>query len=124
MSEENTQRKRSFRLPHVYTIVFLLMVVFAVLTWIIPSGSYERQVIETAAGEKEVAVAGTYAPQDKVSTDPETGEVVDLRCNVMHPWRRRRRGVRPSHRRVLCHHHQDQRHQRGPQPRHRQVPPP
>ena len=93
MSEENTQRKRSFRLPHVYTIVFLLMVVFAVLTWIIPSGSYERQVIETAAGEKEVAVAGTYAPQDKVSTDPETGEVVDLRCNVMQLLQAPTRGI-------------------------------
>ena len=93
MSEENTQRKRSFRLPHVYTIVFLLMVVFAVLTWIIPSGSYERQVIETAAGEKEVAVAGTYAPQDKVSTDPETGEYVDLRCNVMQLLQAPTRGI-------------------------------
>lgn len=84
MSGESSSRKRrSFSLPHVYTIVFLLMVVFAVLTWIVPSGSYERKTIQTAAGEKEVAVAGTYKPQDKVYTDSKTGEKVDLRCSVM-----------------------------------------
>ncbi len=75
-------KKKKFQLPHVYTIIFLLMVVFAVLTWIVPSGQYERQVVQTAAGEKEVAVAGTYTPRDKVYTDPETGETVDLRTNV------------------------------------------
>ncbi len=84
MAEEGTsiKRKKKFQLPHVYTIIFLLMVVFAVLTWIVPSGSYERQTIETAAGEREVAVAGTYTPTDKVYTDSETGEEVDLRCDV------------------------------------------
>ncbi|MCI1664780.1 MAG: YfcC family protein [Atopobiaceae bacterium] len=63
------KKKRKFQLPHVYTIVFLLMILFAVLTWIIPSGSYERQTIETAAGERDVAVAGTYTPTDKVQED-------------------------------------------------------
>lgn len=84
MADEHAQPKRKkFQLPHVYTIVFLLMILFAVLTWIVPSGSYERQTVETAAGEKEVAVAGTYTPTDKVYTDSETGEEVDLRCSLM-----------------------------------------
>ena len=42
---------------------------FAVLTWVLPSGSFEREVISTAAGEREVAIAGTYAEVDKVSED-------------------------------------------------------
>ena len=50
-----------FQLPHVYTIVFLLMIVFTVLTWVVPSGMYERTTVETAAGEREVAVARTCA---------------------------------------------------------------
>jgi len=84
MAEESiTPKKRKFQLPHVYTIVFLLMIVFAVLTWIVPSGAYQTQTIETAAGEKEVAVAGTYAPMDKTYTDEKTGEEVDLRCDIM-----------------------------------------
>lgn len=69
MEEEAATRKRGFELPHVYTICFLLMVVFAILTWIVPSGSYERVEMETAAGTREVAVAGTYQSVDKVGED-------------------------------------------------------
>ena len=57
---KKTNRRFKFKLPHVYTIMFLLIVVFAVLTWIVPSGQYQRKTISTAAGEREVAVAGTY----------------------------------------------------------------
>lgn len=67
-----------FRVPHVYTIIFLLMVVFAVLTWVVPSGAFDRQEVDG----REVTVAGTYQEVDKVSVDPETGEEVDLRQGV------------------------------------------
>ena len=68
MAEEAiTQKKKGFEIPHVYTICFVLMVLFAILTWIVPSGSFERVEMETAAGTRNVAVAGTYAPVEKVS---------------------------------------------------------
>lgn len=70
---KKTNRRFKFKLPHVYTIMFLLIVVFAVLTWIVPSGQYQRKTISTAAGEREVAVAGTYEQVDKNYTDSETG---------------------------------------------------
>lgn len=82
MSEDvKTKGKKRFslKLPHVYTIAFLLIIFFAVLTWIVPSGSFERTVIDTAAGEREVAVAGTYQEVDKQYVDEETGESADLR---------------------------------------------
>lgn len=66
-----------FQLPHVYTIVFLLMIVFTVLTWVVPSGMYERTTVETAAGEREVAVAGTYQEVPKIY------EGEDLRQGIM-----------------------------------------
>ena len=44
------QKKKKFELPHVYTIAFLLIILFAVLTWIVPSGQFERTEMETAAG--------------------------------------------------------------------------
>src|SRR5262245_65074610 len=34
-------RKRGFSLPSAYTILFILIVFVAILTWIIPAGSYE-----------------------------------------------------------------------------------
>ena len=53
------KKKKKFELPHVYTIAFLLIILFAILTWIVPSGQFERTMMDTAAGEREVAVAGT-----------------------------------------------------------------
>lgn len=40
--QEKSKRKFKLRLPHVYTIAFLLIVFFAVLTWIVPSGQFDR----------------------------------------------------------------------------------
>lgn len=80
--QEKPKRRFHLQLPHVYTIAFMLIVFFAVLTWIVPSGQFDRQTIQTAAGEREVAVAGTYQEVDKVYTDSETGETVDLRQGI------------------------------------------
>ena len=69
MAEEALTEKKGFQVPHVYTICFLLMVLFAILTWVVPSGAFERMEMETAAGTRNVAVAGTYAPVEKVTED-------------------------------------------------------
>ena len=43
MSEgRGTQKKRRFRVPHVYTIIFALTVLTALASLVIPSGAYER----------------------------------------------------------------------------------
>ena len=72
-----TEKKRTLRVPHVYTIILVLMAVFAVLTWVVPSGSFERQEVNG----REVTVSGTYEPVDKVYTD-EDGNEVDLRQGI------------------------------------------
>ena len=87
-----TEKKRGIRVPHVYTIILALMAIFAVMTWLVPSGSFERQEVNG----REVTVAGTYEPIDKVYTD-EDGNEVDLRQGLMfwkplrsvssRPWR-------------------------------------
>ena len=66
------KKKFKLQLPHVYTLAFILIIVFAILTWILPSGQFDRQLINTAAGEREVAVDGTYHMIDKVS---ESGDL-------------------------------------------------
>ena len=48
--------------PTAYTILFLLIVVVAALTWIIPAGEYERAMNEAVG--REVAVPGTYQTVD------------------------------------------------------------
>jgi len=61
-STEEPDIKSGFRFPSAFTILFALIVLVAVLTWIIPAGQYER-VASEALG-KDVPVAGTYAPTD------------------------------------------------------------
>ncbi|PKM31248.1 MAG: C4-dicarboxylate ABC transporter [Gammaproteobacteria bacterium HGW-Gammaproteobacteria-11] len=46
------------RFPTAYTILFLLIIFVAALTWIIPAGQYERAMNESVG--REVAVPGTY----------------------------------------------------------------
>lgn len=61
--------KNKLHMPHVLTLIFLLIIAVAILTWILPSGEFERTVMDTSAGERSVAVAGTYHFVDKVLED-------------------------------------------------------
>lgn len=63
------KKKLQFHMPHVLTLIFFLIIVVAVLTWILPSGQFERAVMETSTGERSVAVAGTYHAVDKITED-------------------------------------------------------
>jgi len=63
------KKKNKLHMPHVLTLIFLLIVAVAILTWILPSGEFERTLMDTSAGERSVAVAGTYQPVDKVLKD-------------------------------------------------------
>ncbi len=60
--------KKKFRMPTAYTILFLLLILVAAATWIIPAGAYDR------AGEDETPVAGTYQPVEQQPQGP--GDVV------------------------------------------------
>lgn len=55
------------KFPSAHTILFLLIIVIAALTWIIPAGQYDRQMNDTLG--KEVPVAGTY---HHVKANPQT----------------------------------------------------
>ncbi len=56
-------------MPHVLTLIFFLIVVVAVMTWVVPSGEFERTMMQTSTGERSVAVAGTYHTVEKVLDD-------------------------------------------------------
>ena len=56
-------------MPHVLTLIFFLIVVVSVMTWVVPSGEFERTMMQTSTGERSVAVAGTYHTVEKVLDD-------------------------------------------------------
>lgn len=89
MATESSKAIKQFKVPHVYAIIFALMVIFAVLTWIVPSGSYQRQEVNG----REVTVAGTYEQSEKTYIDEETGDEVDLRQGVFDVLQAPTRGI-------------------------------
>ncbi len=55
---DKNKRTMDFRNPHAYVIIFLLIIFSMVLTWILPSGSFDR-VIDGVSG-REIAIPGTF----------------------------------------------------------------
>lgn len=92
MAAESSKGIKQFKVPHVYAIIFALMVIFAVLTWIVPSGSYQRQEVNG----REVTVAGTYEQSGKTYIDEETGDEVDLRQGVFDVLQAPTRGIQEA----------------------------
>lgn len=48
------------KVPHTYVIVFAIVVFSAILTWVIPGGSYDRTVVNVNGTDREVIVQGSY----------------------------------------------------------------
>lgn len=46
------------KIPHTYVILFLMIVIAAVLTWVLPAGQFEREVVEGLS--RPVVVPGSY----------------------------------------------------------------
>lgn len=92
MAAESSKGIKQFKVPHVYAIIFALMVIFAVLTSIVPSGSYQRQEVNG----REVTVAGTYEQSEKTYIDEETGDEVDLRQGVFDVLQAPTRGIQEA----------------------------
>lgn len=60
------------KLPHTYVLVFSIIIISAILTWIIPGGRYDRQTIVVNGVERSVIVSGSYKPAESV---PQTWQV-------------------------------------------------
>lgn len=54
------KKKRQF--PHTYVIIFSLVALSALLTWVVPGGVFEREVIEVNGVPRSVVVADSYHP--------------------------------------------------------------
>ncbi|OZA00378.1 MAG: C4-dicarboxylate ABC transporter [Rhizobiales bacterium 17-65-6] len=62
VSSDTKDKRLASRFPTAYTILFLLIILMAGLTWVIPAGKFDR--VQNAAVGREVAVAGTYKTVD------------------------------------------------------------
>ena len=56
-------QKKKFELPHIFAILFAIIIICTILTWIIPAGTFDY--VENEDG-RNIAVAGTWHPVDDV----------------------------------------------------------
>lgn len=58
---------KKIKMPSAYTLLFIIIIAVAVLTWVVPGGSYEMRVDEET--EREIPVSGTY---EQLPSDEQT----------------------------------------------------
>lgn len=59
-TSQQAPKKKGFKMPDIYIILGLFILLMAVLTYVVPAGQYDRQVVETAHGVQNLVVANTY----------------------------------------------------------------
>ena len=62
----------SKKIPHTYVIIFCIIVLAAVLTWILPGGEYERTIAETGGIKREIIKEGSFR---YVESEPQTWQI-------------------------------------------------
>ena len=60
------------KIPHTYVIVFTIVVLCAVLTWIIPGGAFERETVSVNGIDRSVVIPGSFHYTDQ---NPQTWQV-------------------------------------------------
>lgn len=58
-------------MPHTLVVVMALVVFVLALSWVVPSGEYDRIKVDTNEGQRTVTVAGTYHEVPKVYLGPQ-----------------------------------------------------
>ena len=61
------------KIPHTYTIIFSIILLCAVLSWIIPAGEYSRHTVEVNGTTRSVIVDNSYHAVESV---PQTWDTV------------------------------------------------
>ena len=62
--------KKGFQMPNTWLIVFGLIVIMAVLSWIVPPGSFDYQKVDVNGTMRNIAIAGSYHPVDPATAQP------------------------------------------------------
>jgi uncharacterized ion transporter superfamily protein YfcC len=60
------------KIPHTYVIVFSIVVISAILTWIIPGGSFDRHVVSVNGIDRNVVIPGSF---HYTESKPQTWQV-------------------------------------------------
>lgn len=67
---ESNAKKRRFKVPHTYVILFAMIIIMALLTYVIPAGQYQKMEITTESGTRMVVDPNSYANVDSKPAMP------------------------------------------------------
>lgn len=70
VKEENKEVKKQFKFPDTLIIVAVVVLLVAILSWIIPSGSYDYHEVNINGTLRNVAINGTYHTIPKSDVTP------------------------------------------------------
>lgn len=65
-----TLEKKKFKMPDTWIVVFAMVAIVAVLSWVVPAGSYEYHQVEINGTIRNLAIDGSYQVIDKAETSP------------------------------------------------------
>jgi len=65
--DASAPKSPGFRMPDTLALMFFLMIVALIMTWVLPAGSYDTVINDSG---REVVVAGTYSVVDDAETLP------------------------------------------------------
>jgi len=60
------------KIPHTYVIVFSIVVLAAIMTWVVPGGSFDRQTVTVNGIDRDVVVPGSF---HYTGSEPQTWQV-------------------------------------------------
>jgi len=63
---------RKSKIPHTYVIVFFFIVAAAFLTWVMPGGEFDREVVDVNGTPREIIIEGSFHQAEK---SPQTWQV-------------------------------------------------
>ena len=67
-TEVPAKKKREF--PNTWLIIAIMIAIVAILSWIVPSGTYDYESVDVNGTMRNVAIAGTYHTIDKAEAKP------------------------------------------------------
>ena len=72
MTKEN--KKKGFQLPNTYVIIAIVVLVFAILSWIVPPGTYDYEKVEINVVHLGIDDIVTASQPNNEDTDFEGGQ--------------------------------------------------
>jgi uncharacterized ion transporter superfamily protein YfcC len=63
---------KNFKIPHTYVIVFSIVIIAGILTWIIPGGTFDREIIKINGIDREVVKSNSF---HYIGNTPQTWQI-------------------------------------------------